>query len=229
MPQGEFHRESIVASAKDAGAELRILMVNSQIRARGIRNVDVISAMLAIPREMFVNSPMTGQAYEDRALGIDCGQTISQPYIVAFMSEALGVERGHRLLEIGTGSGYQTAILAMLADEVFTVERHAELSRVAQKRIESLGCRNVHYKVGDGTLGWQEHAPFDRILVTASAPSIMTPIIKQLSEGGRLVLPVGDGDRQIITIVEKNNGRLIERPSIPVRFVKLIGEAGFDE
>lgn len=210
-------------------ARLRHEMVEGQLVSRDIDDPRVIEAMRTIPRELFVTGSMQSHAYEDRALSTEFGQTISQPYIVAYMSQALDIEQEHAILEIGTGTGYQTAILASLADRVFTVERIASLSESARGRLESLGIRNVEYLVDDGSLGWPEHAPYDRILVTASAPNVTEALTRQLNDPGRLVLPVGQDESQIITIVEKTVGVLVERPTIPVRFVKLIGREGFSE
>ncbi len=204
-------------------------MVESQIAARGVRDERVLQAMRYVPRELFVPASLAGESYDDRALPVDKGQTISQPYIVALMTEALAVEPHHRVLEIGTGTGYQTAILAMLACQVYSIERIEELSIAARERIELLGLRNVAYRVGDGSRGWPEAAPFDRIMVTAAAPRVLPALSDQLADGGRLVLPVGEEPAQRLTLVERFRGKQIERPMVGVRFVKLIGADGFAE
>ena len=204
-------------------------MVEQQIANRGVRDARVLEALRRVPREEFIPDDQRAYAYEDRALSVGLGQTISQPYIVALMTELLQVEAPHRVLEIGTGTGYQTAILAGLCRRVYTIERIAELSAAARGLLNRLGYTNIEYRLADGTLGWPEEAPFDRIIVTAAAPAVVQPLVDQLAEGGRLVIPVGDEGAQRLITVERRQGRTIERPSIPVRFVKLIGEAGFPE
>ena len=204
-------------------------MVESQVAARGIREPRVIAAMNAVPRELFVPEQLSAYAYDDRALAVGLGQTISQPYIVGWMSESLHVEPGHRVLEIGTGTGYQTAILALLGRHVYSMERIESLSLSAQDRLESLGVRNVTFRIGDGSLGWPEESPFDRIMVTAAAPMIVRQLFDQLAEGGRMVIPVGDESMQRLTIVERVGGRLVEETAIAVRFVKLVGAGAFKE
>jgi len=204
-------------------------MVASQIAARGISDPRVIAAMEAVPRERFVPPESAPGAYEDRALAIGLGQTISQPYIVALMSESLSVEPGHRVLEIGTGTGYQTAILATLARQVYSIERIPTLSLSAQDRLKSLDIANVAFRIGDGTQGWPEEAPFERIIVTAAAPKIIPALFDQLTEGGRMVIPIGDEVSQRLIAVARVGGRPVEYPSIAVRFVKLVGEGGFAE
>ncbi len=205
----------------------RIRMVEEQIASRGVRDSRVLDAMKAVHRERFLPPDQVAYAYHDRALPVGQGQTISQPYIVALMTELLRIEASHRVLEIGTGTGYQTAVLAMLAEHVHTVERLDVLSAAAQHRLGALGHDNVSYRIGDGSVGWAEAAPFDRIIVTAAAPTISTELTDQLAEGGRLVIPVGDAETQRLTVVERHDGKTVERPSIAVRFVKLIGESGF--
>ena len=219
------------ASTNHAGgyAALRARMVEDQIRARGIRDPRVLAVMKLVPREWFVGPDQASVAYEDRALPIGEGQTISQPYMVAAMTAALRLEPGHKVLEIGTGSGYQTVILAKLAREVYTIERIESLSRRAADLIGRIGLKNVFFRVGDGTLGWPEAAPFDRILVTAGAPSIPQPLVSELVEGGRLVLPVGRGASQVLTAVERHGNKTVENPMMACRFVPLIGQAGWDE
>ncbi|MBN1490741.1 MAG: protein-L-isoaspartate(D-aspartate) O-methyltransferase [Phycisphaerae bacterium] len=208
---------------------LRQRMVAEQIEARGIKDERVLAAMREVPRERFVDADQRVCAFEDRALPIEAGQTVSQPYMVAAMTEALTVGPTHRVLEIGTGSGYQTAILARLAAEVYTIERLEALSRRAQALLGALDAENVRYHVGDGTLGWPEAAPFDRILVTAGAPDVPRPLVDQLIDGGRLVVPVGRSGTQTLTIVTRLGGRTSERLLMGCRFVPLIGEAGWAE
>lgn len=203
-------------------------MLEEQIAQRGIRDQRVLNVMAEVPRELFVPDAIRDAAYEDRALPVDCGQTISQPYIVAKMTELLQLEAQHRVLEIGTGTGYQTAILSLLANEVFTVERHAELSVNASDRLDHFEFKNIHYHYGDGTIGWMEHAPYDRILVTAGAPDVPQKLARQLADQGRLVIPVGDEKAQTLKIITRNGNKLITRSDIACRFVKLIGQQGWD-
>ncbi|QER42198.1 protein-L-isoaspartate(D-aspartate) O-methyltransferase [Thermodesulfobacterium sp. TA1] len=214
---------------KDLYRISREKMVKSQIIARGIKDEKVLRAMLKVPRHLFVEEALRDQAYGDFPLPIGKGQTISQPYIVAFMTEALELKGKERVLEIGTGSGYQTAILAEIALWVYTIERDYELSEKAKKVLLSLGYKNISFKVGDGSLGWPEVAPFDAIIVTAASPQIPQPLIDQLAEGGRLVIPVGDEFSQILIKGIKKNGKLITQTLEPVRFVKLVGAYGFKE
>lgn len=202
-------------------------MIETQIAARGIDSPAVLQALDVTPREWFVADAQIPQAYADRPLPIGQGQTISQPYIVALMTSLLQVQRSHRVLEIGTGSGYQTAILARLGAAVYTVERLAELSHLAAERLQRHGISKVEFRIGDGSLGWPEEAPFDRILVTAGAPEIPHPLYKQLSDGGRMVLPVGPESDQKLRVVERKGNEFVEHPGIPVRFVPLIGAHGF--
>jgi len=203
-------------------------MVEHQLRHRHITDQRVLSAMDELPRERFIGDSMLYEAYDDRALPIDCGQTISQPYMVAVMTQCLEVAPAHRVLEIGTGSGYQTAVLAKLARHVYTVERIEHLSQQAQTHLHELNIGNVSFCVGDGTLGWADHAPYDRILVTAGAPDVGQALVDQLVDGGLLVVPVGAPDEQVLTVVQRQGDRTIEKPSIACRFVKLIGREGWD-
>lgn len=204
-------------------------MVENQIKARGITDERVLQAMRKVPRHLFIDPALRDQAYGDYPLPIGEGQTISQPYIVALMTEALELRGHERVLEIGTGSGYQTAILAELALWVYTIERYAFLQERAKKILFELGYRNISFKIGDGTLGWQEASPFDAIIVTAGAPQIPPPLIEQLAEGGRIVIPVGDEFSQILVKGVKRGGVLHTKNLEPVRFVKLIGMYGFKE
>ncbi|NPA38958.1 MAG: protein-L-isoaspartate(D-aspartate) O-methyltransferase [Thermodesulfobacteria bacterium] len=205
-------------------------MVETQIKARGIKDSRVINAMLKVPRHLFVDEALQEQAYGDYPLPIGEGQTISQPYIVALMTEALELKGTERVLEIGTGSGYQTAILAELALWVYTIERFYKLSKRAQKiLLEVLGYKNISFKVGDGSLGWKEAAPFDAIIITAATPEIPKPLIDQLAEGGRIVAPVGSEYSQTLIKGIKKGGKLYTTPIEEVRFVKLVGAYGFKE
>jgi protein-L-isoaspartate(D-aspartate) O-methyltransferase len=204
-------------------------MVDEQIRSRGIRDPRVLEAMEQVPRERFVPPENRDEAFNDRALPIAWNQTISQPYMVAVMTDCLKLEPHHRVLEIGTGSGYQTAILARLAAEVYTIERISPLVDSARELLISLGVENVRYRCGDGSLGWPEAAPFDRIIVTAGAPRVPEALPRQLAEGGRLVIPVGGEQKQTLIIVESIRGRIVEHPRLGCRFVKLIGDQAWRE
>ena len=204
-------------------------MVSRQLESRGIKDPAVLDAMRRVPREQFVPDLVVGEAYNDSALPIDCQQTISQPYIVALMSEAADLDGSQRVLEIGTGCGYQTAILAELAAEVYSIERHPQLAEQSRERLRNLGYSNVQILDGDGTLGWPEQAPFDRILVTAAAPRIPEPLWNQLAEGGILVIPAGGSKSQDLMAVKKDQGRQIITNLSGCRFVKLIGAAGWEE
>lgn len=197
-------------------------MLHQHLYARGIRDTRVLQAMGCVPREAFVPEPETHDAYADAALPIDCGQTISQPYVVALMTQALELSGHERVLEIGTGSGYQAAILAELAGEVYSIERHAALSQQAGERLRALGYSNVHLRVGDGSLGWPDAAPFERIIITAAAPHCPPALWQQLAENGLLIGPFGPQDQQTLTIIRKVDGRAMLEPSIACRFVPLV-------
>jgi len=202
-------------------------MVQHQLRERFIKDDRVLEAMEAVPRELFVPPESREAAYEDCPLPIGSGQTISQPYIVALMTECLRLQGEERVLEIGTGSGYQTAILSKLAQEVYTIERHEPLASSAAKRLAEIGYRNVHFRVGDGSLGWPEQAPFDRIMVTAGAPSVPEPLCDQLKDGGILAIPIGGEREQELVVVEKAGGRRVQRHVCYCQFVKLVGQEGW--
>ncbi|HSA59873.1 MAG TPA: protein-L-isoaspartate(D-aspartate) O-methyltransferase [bacterium] len=202
-------------------------MVAQQLVARGIRAPRVIEAMGRVPRHEFVDPGMAAQAYLDHPLNIGCKQTISQPYIVALMSQALELGGREKVLEIGTGSGYQTAILAELAGQVFSIERVTTLSNRARMVLYRLGYSNLTLRIGDGTVGWPDEAPFDAILVTAGSPSVPKLYAEQLAEGGRLVIPRGDEGSQILIRVRKREGRLEEENLGACRFVKLYGQYGW--
>jgi protein-L-isoaspartate(D-aspartate) O-methyltransferase len=211
---------STARDGEDDFGKRRLDMVEQQIRQRGVGDPRVLDAMRLVPRERFVPAAAVPFAYDDTPLAIGFGQTISQPYIVAHMTEALEVRATDRVLEIGTGSGYQAAVLGRLANEVYTVEIVPELARGAASVIRELGYSNIHVREGDGYLGWPEHAPFDRIMVTAAPDEIPKPLIDQLSPRGRLVIPVGpQGQTQWMTVVDKTDTGTLERRTIPVQFV----------
>ena len=206
-------------------ARARRQMVERDLSGRGIKDERVLAAMNAIPRHLFVPEPSRASAYDDRALPIGDGQTISQPYIVAFMSELLEVKGGERVLEIGTGSGYQTAILARLAAHVFSIEIIPALGARARELLERLGFANIEIKIGDGFFGWEEKAPFDAILLTAASPRIPEPLWSQLREGGRLILPQGEeGKTQKLMRYRKSAGKPAAEEITGVIFVPLTGE-----
>ncbi len=211
----------------DIYQKARERMVRTQIASRGIKDPRVLAAMLKVPRHLFVEEALKDQAYGDYPLPIGEGQTISQPYIVALMTEALELKGPEKVLEVGTGSGYQAAILAELAKWVYSIERYPSLAERAKRILERLGYRNVIIKVGDGTKGWPEVAPFDAIIVTAAGPKIPEPLLEQLAEGGRLVMPVGDEWSQFLIKVTKKGGKFLKENLGAVRFVKLVGEYGF--
>lgn len=208
-------------------AALRRALVEEHIRKRGIRSPRVLEAMARVPRHLFVPEELAPRAYEDRALSIGEQQTISQPYMVASMTECLELEGNERVLEVGAGSGYQAAILAELAREVITVEKNAALAESARTRLHSLGYGNVRVEIGDGTLGWPEAAPFEGILVAAAAPAIPEPLVAQLAENGRLVIPVGQSDKQMLTRIRKRGGEITEEKLFACQFVSLRGRYGW--
>src|SRR5213596_904859 len=209
----------------------RTRMVMRQLAGRGVRDQRVLAAMRWAPREWFLPPHLAGDAYNDAPLPIGSGQTISQPYVVALMTEQLAPRRTHRILEIGTGSGYQTAILAYLAagGKVFTVERLPDLLVEAEERFRRLGLENIETRLGDGAAGWREAAPFDGIIVGAAAPRIPEPLMAQLGPGGRLVIPVGDLASQELVILQRGPAGLVERRAGGVRFVPLISRLAFTE
>lgn len=203
-------------------------MVEAQLIARGISAPRVLEAFRKVPRHAFVPENMRGSAYEDCALPIGEGQTISQPYMVAIMTELLKLKGGEKVLEIGTGSGYQTALLAELCQKVYTMERIKALAQRAENILRGLGYNNVEYIVGDGTEGYPPQAPYDGILVTAGCPAIPPPLIDQLTEGGRLVVPVGERHLQTLIIATKEKGEIKVEESIGCVFVPLIGKFGLE-
>ena len=204
-------------------------MVTQQLRARDIADPRVLDAMRAVPRELFVPEPLRRRAYEDAALPIGAGQTISQPYMVAAICQALSLRGGERVLDVGTGSGYQAAVLAELADEVHTIERVPELADRARRSLEGAGYDRVHVHVGDGTLGLPDEAPFDAIAVAAAAPSIPEALYEQLAPFGRLVLPVGSRHGQELELVVRSPEGPATIRSVPCRFVPLLGAQGFED
>jgi protein-L-isoaspartate(D-aspartate) O-methyltransferase len=206
-----------------AFVRLREEMVKAQIAARGVKDPKVLAAMRKVERHRFVPEGARSQAYEDHPLAIGHGQTISQPYIVGFMTEAAGLRGGETVLEIGTGSGYQAAVLGQIAARVFTIEIVAPLAESSAALLKRLGYSNVAVRAGDGYLGWPEAAPFDAILVTAAAPRIPAPLKEQLKDGGRLVLPVGD-DWQELMVVTRRGERFEEKRLLAVRFVPMTGK-----
>jgi len=209
--------------------ELREFMVNTQLISRGIKDERVLNAMRKVPRHLFVDESIQYKAYDDMALPIGEGQTISQPYMVAIMTELLELKGSEKVLEIGTGSGYQGAILSKLSREVYTIERVDVLAQKAGERFRSLGYTNIHVKAGDGTLGWPEEAPFDRIMITAATPKIPDVLMEQLSEEGIILAPVGERFSQQLLKRTKSMGQYSDEYHTPCIFVPLIGEYGWQQ
>lgn len=207
--------------------EVRKRMVEMQLVTRGITDERVLAAFLKVQRHKFLPQQEQKDAYGDFPLPIGCGQTISQPYMVALMTQCLKLKGNEKVLEIGTGSGYQAAILAELAKEVYTVERFAELSEKAQHILKESGYSNIYFKTADGSLGWKEYALFDAIVVTAGAPSVPDTLIEQLAEGGRLVIPIGGGFAQTLTVFEKQLGKIRAAEICGCMFVPLVGKEGW--
>ena len=214
---------------KDKFCVAREQMLRLDLKGRDITNPDVLKVMAEVPREEFVPESHFSQAYADGPLPIGMGQTISQPYIVALMTQELWVNPDSEVLEIGTGSGYQTAVLSRLAKKVYTIERFAELSESAQAVLSRLGISNVEFRVADGSCGWPEQRCFERIMITAAVPQIPEPLTEQLAEGGLIVAPVGYSGVQRLVACEKKTPNIMERFICDVRFVKLLGEYGFEE
>jgi protein-L-isoaspartate(D-aspartate) O-methyltransferase len=207
--------------------QARTSMVDTQLRARGIRDERILEVFREIPRHEFVDAGLVAEAYSDRPLPIGHGQTISQPYMVAIMTESLAPRRGDRVLEIGTGSGYQAAILSRLARSVFTVERISELAESAKRVFQQLGYTNILQRVGDGSPGWKAYAPYDEIVVTAAAPEVPSSLLEQLAEGGRLVVPTGSRTSQVLEVVTRTGDSFHRANTVACTFVPLLGEEGW--
>ncbi|MBU4312797.1 MAG: protein-L-isoaspartate(D-aspartate) O-methyltransferase [Candidatus Omnitrophica bacterium] len=214
---------SVIAEDVDFFSQ-RKMMVEQQIQKRGVSDKKVLDAMLKVERHVFVPSDVRNLSYIDSPLPIGKGQTISQPYIVALMTELADLKVDDRVLEIGTGSGYQAAILAELSEEVYTIEIIPELAKRAEKLLKELAYDNIKVREGDGYLGWPEYAPFDVIMVTAAPPAIPEKLIEQLAEGGRMVTPVGEAGNQVLRLLIKKQGDVVEENIIPVRFVPMVHE-----
>jgi protein-L-isoaspartate(D-aspartate) O-methyltransferase len=210
-----------VPTAADFAAQ-RERMVEKQLKFRGIKDERVLAAMAKVPREEFIPVDTRAEAYEDGPLPIGYDQTISQPYIVAFMTEQLRPKSNDRVLEIGSGSGYQAAVLAELVADVYTIDIVEPLAKTAEATLQRLGYKNVHIKVGDGYKGWPEEAPFDAIIVTCAPEKVPQPLVDQLTDGGRMIIPVGERFAQQLYLLEKKNGQLKESATLPVRFVPMV-------
>ena len=218
--------DGAVAERQSAAAQssaARMQMVDQQIAGRDIKDARVLDAMRRVPRHEFVPEPLRGSAYEDSPLPIGHDQTISQPYIVAYMTEALELAASHRVLEIGTGSGYQAAVLGELVDEVYTIEIVAPLAERARHTLAALGYKNVHVRTGNGYLGWPEHAPFDRVMVTAAPDAVPPALVEQLKIGGLMAIPVGVGSQEL-RILRRTDGGMEVLRTLPVRFVPMTGK-----
>lgn len=217
---------STYAGADDPYKAKRQRMLERDIKGRGIKDSKVLEVMGRIPRHLYVDERLKEKAYNDHPLPIDEGQTISQPYVVALMTEALRLKPGDRVLEIGTGSGYHAAVLAEIVKEVYTIEIRKGLAEKAEKRLRDLGYKNIKVKYADGYFGWEEHAPFDAIIITAAANHIPPPLIKQMKEGGRLIIPLGStAYYQMLTLAEKKKDELEIEQITSVAFVPMVGEA----
>lgn len=224
-PDKPTAEKSVTPAAADPEAERRARMVETQIVARGVRDPRVLAAMRSVPRHLFVEDAERSHAYDDSPVAIGGSkQTVSQPYIVALMTELLDLQPGEKVLEIGTGSGYQSAVLGQLAGKVYSIEIIPELARGSAERLKRLGCSNVTVREGDGYRGWPEEAPFDGIIVTAAPERIPQPLIDQLAAGGRMVIPVGGFFQELKVFTKEADGRVTEKDIIPVRFVPMTGE-----
>lgn len=215
--------------SKDRFAQARERMLKWDLTGRGITDPGVLKVIMEIRREEFVPAAYKSEAYADNPLPVGMGQTISQPYIVALMTQELRLNPYCEVLEIGTGSGYQTAILGKLAKKVYTIERFAQLSESAQAVLGRLGIGNVEFCIGDGSCGWPQQRSFERIIITAAVPKMPQPLVEQLTESGVIVGPVGSSGVQELLVCEKKNGKLTEKAACDCRFVKLLGKYGFDE
>jgi protein-L-isoaspartate(D-aspartate) O-methyltransferase len=198
-----------------------------KLREKGITDETVLDAFRKVPRHLFVDTMLYAQAYDDNALPIGSGQTISQPYVVAIMTQLLKINRDDKILEIGTGSGFQTAVLAQYSRRVYTIERQRDLGTTALKRLRDMGYENIVFKTGDGSRGWTQHAPYDRIIVTAGAPALPQELLEQLAVGGRMVIPTGDRASQELEVYEKHKDKVDKSKAGLVIFVPLIGEKGW--
>lgn len=226
----ENHTSSLdEPEAHDPFAEQRHAMVETQLRKRGVKDEGVLRAMAQVPRHEFVPPQFRDAAYSDEPLGIGGGQTISQPYIVASMSAALGLTGSEKVLEVGTGSGYQAAVLSLLAKEVYTIEARPQLAQAAVERLQHLGFHNVHVHSGDGTLGLKEAAPFDAILVAASAPAAPQPLLEQLADAGRMIVPIGTEDQQYLIRFTRHGNEFTSERREGCRFVPLVGRYGWKD
>jgi protein-L-isoaspartate(D-aspartate) O-methyltransferase len=203
-------------------------MVKEQLIQRGIHDERVLKAISSVPRHKFIDQAFWPRAYGDHPLPIGHEQTISQPYIVALMCQELGLEEGKRILEIGTGSGYQTTVLAVMGYTVYTIERYDELSIQAQEIMKNLGITGIHFKIGDGSIGWEEESPFDGIVVTAGAPFVPEDLMKQLTTGGKIIIPIGDRISQRLQVIEKGEKIIEKRDICGCTFVPLVGKQGWD-
>lgn len=204
--------------------KLRKKMTQEQIKARGVEDKQVLDAMLTVPRHKFVPQDYIPHAYEDRPLPIGLGQTISQPYIVALMTELVALQENDKVLEVGTGSGYQAAVLAQIVDKVYTVEILEKLGKQARGRLKDLGYKNTQVKIADGYYGWEKHASYDAIIVTCAAEHVPPPLISQLKEGGKMCIPVGGFLTQNLLLIKKEEGKVVSKNILPVRFVPMLGE-----
>lgn len=218
-------RGTVCAQRTDRFRELRERMVSEAVEAEGITNEAVLNALRVVPRHEFVSRRLLARAYQDMALPIGNQQTISPPYIVAYMTETLDPQPTDKVLEIGTGSGYQAAVLGEICSEVYSIEIVPELGKSAERRLRELGYENVHVRVGDGYLGWPEHAPFDRIIVTCSPESVPQPLIDQLTEGGVMIIPVGERYQQSFYLMQKVDGEIVEKQLVPTLFVPMTGQS----
>jgi protein-L-isoaspartate(D-aspartate) O-methyltransferase len=224
IPVSLFLFVFLLASAGDRYAAKRWEMVESQIIARGIRNTAVIQAMLNVPRHAFVPEELRDEAYNDNPVPVGLGQTISQPYIVALMTELLNPASGRKILEVGTGSGYQSAVLAETGCDLYTIEIVENLAERARLILENLGYSNITYKIGDGYQGWEEHAPFDGIIVTAAPGHVPARLLEQLRVNGKMVIPVGDESQELL-LIEKTDTGITKKKITAVRFVPMTGES----
>lgn len=226
----DFSMRSPLKIKRDIYERSRQNMLDNQLIPKGISQPEVLHAMLTIPRHLFVDEALWSQAYTEHALPIGEKQTISQPFMVAFMTESLGLTGGERVLEIGTGSGYQAAVLSMMAHKVYSVERLGKIAARTRKLLDSFMCPNVIIRVGDGTLGWPDEAPFDAIIVTAGSPIVPAALVGQLKPGGRLVIPVGEEEAQeLLRITKREDGSVETEVLGGCKFVKLIGKQGWQQ